>query len=67
MAKSKADQLVDEGKAILDELDALEDRESKKRTMGSMALSSYRSDRYHEAMRKFHEAYEIEKRDEDGR
>lgn len=66
MPKTKADQLIDEAKAILEELDALEDRESKERTMGSMALSSYRSDRYHEAMRKFHEAYELREEENAG-
>ncbi len=54
--KSEAERLVAEGNAILAELDALNEREDKERTMGSMAISSIRSDWYHRAMAKFSEA-----------
>lgn len=64
MAKSKAEQLIDEGHATLLMIDAVNAREEKQRTMGSMALSSYRSDMYHKAMQKFHEAYELEEKEQ---
>lgn len=54
-----AESLVAEGNAILADLDAVVAREERERTMGSMALSSYRYDMYHKAMGKFHEAYEL--------
>lgn len=60
MSASEYDRLVDEGKALLDELDAFNEREEKERTMGSMASSSYRSDMFRRAVDKFREAIAIE-------
>lgn len=59
--KSDADRLVAEGTAILAEIDAVVAREEQERTMGSMALSSYRHDMYLKAMGKFDEAYKLER------
>jgi hypothetical protein len=63
---SEASRLVAEGVAILHELDAVVEREEKERTMGSMALSSLRSDWYGHAMGKFREALEADKRERNG-
>jgi hypothetical protein len=57
--RKSAEELMDEGHAILARLDEVNEREDKERTMGSMALSSYRSDMYHRAMAKFNEALEL--------
>ena len=59
---TEIERLINEGNAILRGLDVLGEQQSKvERTWGSMALSSYRSDKYQEAMRKFHEAFELDK------
>ncbi len=61
------EQLVAEGHAILLMIDAVDAREEKQRTMGSMALSSYRSDMYHKARDKFNQACALQLREEKGR
>jgi hypothetical protein len=67
MAEADAERLLAEGYAILAEIDAVNAREATERTMGNMALSSYRSDMYHRAMRKLHEAYEaMDKKETEG-
>lgn len=63
-----AERLLAEGHDILDRIDAVNEREAKERTMGSMALSSYRSDMYSRAMGKFNEAYEaMHKKETEGK
>lgn len=59
MSQPEAQRLIDEGRAILTELDAFNEQEEVERTMGSMASSSYRSDMYHRAMAKFKEASDM--------
>lgn len=64
---SEIQRLMDEGHAILLMMDAVDAREEKQRTMGSMALSSYRSDMYHRALGKFNQALELHKAGEEGK
>ena len=63
---NEVQKLIDEGVAMLDMIDAVEAREEKERTMGSMALSSYCEDMFQQAMAKVHEAYSLCKPEEDG-
>lgn len=63
---SEVQRLVDEGNALLAEIDRVVAEQEKKRTWGSMALSSFRSDNFHHAMEKFDQAAKLRKAEEEG-
>jgi hypothetical protein len=62
----EVDRLIEEGNAHLSSIDRVESESKKDKSWGSMAITSFKSGAFYQAMEKFRQAGEIlEKREQD--